>query len=173
MYGWTEMSGQWGGRVTRPISLLFLVFALVFAFGVIDGMLETLLRLGFFHGLLGLFGTLGTGRSALFALFLLQLLAAQQLNKRFIGAIAFLPTSADDTQVTAFAVPETRSHGVEKLAHRRLGHQVRPGLATRGKVSALAQRNHFFRQRTQGLGLGHGGFDTLFDNERSHQVPQQ
>ena len=79
----------------------------------------------------------------------------------------------DDAQVSAFAVAETGSDGVEELVHGGAGHEVGQGLAARRQIAALAQRDHLLDQRTQGFGLGHGGLDSFFEDERSHQVPQQ
>ena len=134
MYEWVgEQARSGAGHEARPaaIDLLFVFFDLIGAFGVVGGMLDSLLRLGFFHRALGFFGTLGTGRGALFALFFLQLLTAEELDERRVGAVAFAPTGANDAQVSAFAVSETGSDGVEKLVHSGARHQVGQGLAAR------------------------------------------
>src|ERR1700692_5117310 len=109
-------------------------------------MLNPLLGLGFVHGALGLFCAFGPGCSAFLALFLLQLFASEQFDERRVSAVAFSPSGANDAQVSAFTVPETRSDGVEKPGDRCLGHQVRARLAAGGKVSALAESNPLFYQ---------------------------
>src|SRR5882724_3550776 len=160
MYEWVKQSGTGEESVPLSVELLFFVLYLVLALGVVGRVLDSLLGLGFFHGFLGLFGALGANRSALLALFLLQFLAAQQLDKGSVCAVAFPPPGANNAQITALTIPETRRHNVEKPGHRLLGHQVSAGLAARGKISALAERDHLLHQRPQGLGLGHGGLDT-------------
>ena len=171
--GWDSV--ECVGRATGPVPLplLFLVFDFVGAFGVVGGMLDSLLRLGFFHRPFGFFRALGTDGRALLALFLLQLLTAQEFNERGVGAVALSPADPNDAQVSSVAVPETGSDGIEKLVHRGTRHQVRQGLAARRQIATLAQRDHLLHQGTHGLGLGHRGFDSFFGDERSHQVPQQ
>ena len=93
--------------VTRV--LLFFLFYLVLAFGVVGWMLHSLLRFGFVHGAFGFFGALGTDRSTLLALFFLQLFAAQELDESGVGAIALAPAGANDAQIAAFAVTEAGS----------------------------------------------------------------
>jgi len=56
--------------------LLTFLLALVFALSAWSRMLDALLRLGFFHGLLGFGGTLGAGFAAFLALFVENLFAA-------------------------------------------------------------------------------------------------
>ena len=82
---------------------------------MVSGMLNSLLRLGFFHGSLGLFGALGTSHGSLLALFLLELFAAEEFDKCGVGAIALAPAGADYAEVSTFAVSETGSDGVEQL----------------------------------------------------------
>ena len=67
------------------------------------------LGFGFFHGFLGLGYSLGAGFGAFFALLVEHLLAAQQFDECLFGAIALLPCRADDAQIAAIAVAETRS----------------------------------------------------------------
>src|SRR5580704_10214948 len=136
-------------------------------------MLDSLLCLGLFHGSFGFFGTLGTSLGSFFALFFLQLFTTEEFDERRVSAVALAPTGSDNTQVSTFAVPEPGGDGVEKLVHCGTRHEIGDGLAARGQIAALAQRDHLLDQRTQGLGLGHSGLDSLFDDERSHQVPQQ
>src|SRR4029077_19148881 len=151
--------------------LFFLAFfGLIFVFSLFAG---DALRLGFFHGLLGFGRTLGTSFGALLALFFLQLFAAEKLDECFVGAIALLPASADNAQVTAFAIAEARTNSVEELVHGGAGHEVGVCLPARRKVATLAQSDHLLHSRTHGLGLRHRRLDTFFENERRHQIPQQ
>ncbi len=145
--GWETQDGTEKGTShrARPIRLpfrvlLFFFFDLVGAFGVVSGMLDTLLRLGFFHRALGFFGALGTGFGTLLALFFLQLLAAQQFDECGVGAIAFAPSGANNAQVSAFAVAETRSRWCRKACppRRWSSGRRRPGGARKDRRACPA-----------------------------------
>jgi hypothetical protein len=41
------------------------------------------------------------------------------------------------------------------------------------QIALLAQGDHLFNQRTDGLGLGHGGLDAVFDDDGRNQIAQQ
>ena len=84
-----------------------------------------------------------------------------------------MPHGANDASVAAIAVAETRADGIEKLVHGFVGHQVGSRLSARGEISALTEGDHLFDGGAQGLGFGNRGFDTLFDDERSHHIPQK
>jgi hypothetical protein len=47
------------------------------------------------------------------------------------------------------------------------------GLAACREVTLLAQSDHLFDDRTQGLRLGDSGLNALFGDERRRHVPQQ
>src|SRR5580765_8860416 len=68
--------------LTSDFLLLFFLFYLVLAFGVVGWMLHSLLRFRFVHGAFGFFGALGAGRGTFLALFFLQFLTAQELDER-------------------------------------------------------------------------------------------
>src|SRR6516225_7751543 len=104
------------------------------------------LRFGLFHRLLGFGSLLGTGFGALFALLVENLLAAQQFEECLVGAVTLIPGRTDDAGVSAVAVAEARSDGVEQLHDGLAGHQVGSGLTTRGKITALAERDHLLDQ---------------------------
>jgi hypothetical protein len=106
-----------------------LLLDFVFAFSARSGMFDSLLRFGFFHGSLGFGGTFGAGLSTLLALFVEDFFAAEEFDESVIGAIAFSPSSADDAEVAAVAIAETRSDGVEKFVDGGASHEVRQGLA--------------------------------------------
>src|SRR5579863_7666725 len=156
--------------------MLFRVWVLldfVFAFGACDRVFHSLLLFGLFHGSLRFLGTFGAGFAALLALFVEQFFAAQEFDERVIGAVAFAPPSADNAQVAAITIAEARSDGVEELVDGGAGHEVSERLTAGGKVSALAEGNHFLDLWAHGFGFGDGGLDSLFEDERSDQIPQQ
>src|SRR5579864_9510779 len=97
-------------RHTR-FPLLFPFF--FFRFRLSGAGLRLLLGFGFFHRLLGFFGFFGAGFGALLALFVEDLLAAEQLDESLIGAIALLPSAANDAGVASFAIAETRAKCVK------------------------------------------------------------
>src|SRR3981081_833505 len=118
------------------MKLLFLVFFLDrFDTAIVLG-----LCLGFVHSLLGFRGTLGAGFSSLLALFVEHLFAAQQLDEGLISAVAFVPASANDAKISAVAVPEAGTNGVEQLDHGIVGHEVGRGQTARREIPALAER---------------------------------
>src|SRR5262249_37302405 len=102
-----------------------------------------------------------------------NLLAAEKLDEGLLRAIALLEASADNTKIPAIAIAETRADGVEKLVDRFPRHQVRRGAPAGRKVSALAHSDHLLHVRPHRLGLNNGGFNSLFDDQRSDQVAEQ
>src|SRR5438445_1217676 len=156
--------------------MLFQTFWLLFALALSRGFAVALgLRLGFslLHRLLGFFDTLGSSFGAFLALFFLQLLAAQQLDKRLLSAVTLLPTSAYDTQLSAVSISETGSDGVEEFIDRIICHEIGGCPPARREIATFAKGDHFFHVRSHGLGFGHVGFHALLDYEGSHQVAQQ
>jgi len=64
-------------------------------------------------------------------------------------------------------------NGVEEPVDGLGGHHVAEGLAARVQIALLAQGDHLFNQRTDGLGLGQGGLDAVFDEDGGDQIAQQ
>src|SRR5258708_31035801 len=79
--------------------------------------LISLRRFRLFHLFLGFLSLFGAGFSALLALFIQHLLTAQQFDERLVGAIALLPSRANDAGIAAGAVSKARSNGIEQFVH--------------------------------------------------------
>src|SRR4030088_1949719 len=107
--------------------LLFLVFF----FDRFDTAIVLGLGLGLFHCLLGFRSALGAGFRALLAFFVEPLLAAQQLDEGLTRAVAFVPAGANDAKISAVAVPEAGTNGVEQLDHGIVGHEISRGQTPR------------------------------------------
>src|SRR6266851_259787 len=135
--------------------------------------LISLRRFRLFHLFLGFLSLLGTGFSALLALFIQHLLTAQEFDEGLVGAIALLPSGADNARIAPGAVAKARPNGIEQFVHGFIGHEIRSRLAARRKISALAQGDHLLDNRLQRLGFGNRSFNPLFDDERSGHIPQQ
>src|SRR6516225_3077194 len=86
---------------------------------------------GGFHRLASLFGALGAKLGALLTLLVERLLAAEQLDERYITAVAAAKAAADDPQVSAVAVAITRRNRLEELIDGIARHQVSCGLPPR------------------------------------------
>src|SRR4029078_5753308 len=97
------------------ITRLFLLIFLIFLFGGFDATILRGLCLGLFHRLLGFGSLLGASFSTLFALFVQNLLAAEKLQERFVRAVTFVPSCADDAGVSPVAIAETRTDRIEQL----------------------------------------------------------
>ena len=52
------------------------------------------------------------------------------------------------------------------------GALARPA-APRVKVASLAESDHMLRSNPRLFGFGESGFNPLFDDQRSHQIPQK
>src|SRR5580704_133815 len=163
----------WAAFWRRYAARNFLLLGLVFAFRTGHGMLHAALSFGFVHSSLVFLCTLGTRFGTLLALFVQHLFATQKFDEGVVSAVAFAPTGANDAQITTIAVAKTRADGVEELVHGGAGHKISERLPTRGQVAALAEGNHLLDQRSHGFGLGDGGLNALFDDERGDQVAQQ
>src|SRR5258706_7543671 len=100
--------------------LLFLVF---FFLDRLDAAIVLGLRFGLFHRLLGLGDFLGADFGALLAFFVQHFFAAQQFEESFVGAIALIPSGANDARVAPIAVAEARADRVEQLHNRFVGHE--------------------------------------------------
>src|SRR5258706_1412030 len=150
--------------------LLFLIF---FFLDRLDAAIVLGLRFGLFHRLLGLGDFLGADFGALFAFFVQHFFAAQQLEESLIGAVALVPSRADDARVASIAIAEAGADGVEQLHDGLVGHEIRSREPPRRQVAALPQRDHLLDDGLRGLGLGNGRLDTLLDDNRRDQVPQQ
>src|SRR5712671_699462 len=66
---------------------------------------------------------LGADFGALLALFVQHLFAAQQFEESFVGAVALIPSGADNARVAAVAVTEARTDGVKELHHSLIRHR--------------------------------------------------
>ena len=110
---------------------------------------------------------------ALLALDFQLLFGAEELNEGLFRSVALLEAGADDAQIAALAVFVTRRNGVEEPVDGLGGHHVAEGLAARVQIALLAQGDHLFNQRTDGLGLGQGGLDAVFDEDGGDQIAQQ
>src|SRR6185369_10742678 len=80
---------------------------------------------------------------------------------------------ANNSQIAAIAIAESRRHRIEQLGDSFARHQVSPRPTPCGKITALAESDHLLDLRPHGFCLGQSRLDALLDNERSHQVPQQ
>src|SRR5215469_504972 len=118
----THPKGRSGRAPEQRVPPLFLSFASLgrrFA-----SALSLALGFGLFHGLLDFSGSLGAGFGALLTLFLLQGFAAEQFNEGFVGAVASLPGSTNDAQISAVAIAEARSHVIEQFGNGIACHQI-------------------------------------------------
>ncbi len=95
------------------MKLLFLAFG--FFLDRLNAAIMLCLRFGIFHRLLGFGVFLGAGFGALLALFVQHFFAAQQFEESFVGAVALIPSGADEARVAAVAVAETRADGVKSF----------------------------------------------------------
>src|SRR5277367_4479680 len=91
------------------------LFFLVVAFGRSGFALSLSLRFRFFHGLFSFGGLLGAGFGAFLFLLVEDFLAAQQFEECLVGAVAFIPTGADDARVSALPIAKTRADRVKQL----------------------------------------------------------
>src|SRR5512143_2120711 len=107
-----------GARAQRDAALLFFLFATLCGW---LGRSCAGLRFGFFHRLAGFFGALGANFGALLAFLVEYLLAAEQFDEGLLGAVALLPSGADDAEIAAVAIAETRGDGVEQLGDGFVG----------------------------------------------------
>src|SRR5690348_10775637 len=147
-----------------------------FVFLVLGWLNSAILRslgLSFFHRLLGFRRLLGASFSTFLPLLVKHLFAAEEFEECLVGAISLVPRGANDARVAAITIAESRSDGIEQLHHGFVGHQIPGSQATSREISALAQGDHFFDQRTRRLGLGNGRLDALLNDHRSDQVAQQ
>src|SRR5271167_3718631 len=133
------------------------------------------LVLGFcgFHGLASFFRPFGADLGALLALLVQRLLAAEKLDERDFSAIAPAETALNDAHIAAFTVAEAWRDGIEQLGYSIARHQVRRGLPPRRHITTLAEGDHLLHVRAHGLGLGQGGLNALFRDQRGYQVAQQ
>src|SRR5689334_6259758 len=83
-----------------------LIFIVVF-FRRFNAAIVRCLCLSLFHRLFGFSSLLGASFGAFFFLFVEDLLATQQFQESLVGAVALVPSSADDAGVAAVAVAET------------------------------------------------------------------
>src|SRR5579863_5542122 len=162
-----------GSALPNRTSADLILLDFVFAFGAWGRVFDSLLLLGLFHSSLGFLGALGAGFAAFLALFVDQFFTAQKFDEGVVGAVAFSPSSAHDAEVAAIAIAKTGADGVEEFVDGSASHQICERLAAGGKISALAERDHLFDLRAHGFGFGDGGFDSLFEDERGDQIPQQ
>src|ERR1700684_1710346 len=100
------------------------------------------LALGFF----GDFFFLG----ALFLFFLLELVVDEFEDGDF-GAVTDAEAGGDDARIPARATQNLRSDVEEKLLRHVRRREIRGGLPARLQCVALAERDHFFHQRTRSL----------------------
>ena len=152
---------KWPSHYSRVLLLLDFVFA----FGAWSGVFDSLLGLGFIHRSLGFGDALGTGFATLLALLVEYLFAAQEFDEGVVGAVAFSPSGANDAEVSAVAIAETRADGVKQFVDGGAGHQICERLTTSGEISAFAQRDHLFDLWTHGFGFGYRGLDSFFEDE--------
>ena len=82
-------------------------------------------------------------------------------------------TELGDAGVAAEAIGRRGSDRGEEFAHRGFLPQHRNGQAAGVKVSALSERDHFFRERAHGFGLGEGGADLFVLDQAAHEVREQ
>src|SRR5258708_25576157 len=129
--------------------------------------------LAFFELLLELGPLLGLDFVALLLLHFELLFGAEKLDEGLFAAIALAESSADDAQLATLAVPITPRHGFKQPLYGLIGHEKAEGLTARVQIALLAQGNHLFNQRTNSLGLGHGGLHAVFHEDRRDQVAQQ
>src|SRR5437588_5851564 len=86
------------------------LFLFVFFLCWFDAAILCSLGFGLFHRLLGLSGLLGAGFGAFLALFVEDLLDAEQFEESLVGAIALVPSRADDARVSAIAIAKPGTH---------------------------------------------------------------
>src|ERR1039458_681524 len=127
----------------------------------------------FFEMLFHLGALLGFDVVALLPLGVKLLFGAQQFDEGLFGAVALLKSSPDDAEVAAGAIAVARSHGLKQPLHGLIGHEKAESLAARVQIALLAQGDHLFNQRTDSLGLGHGGLHAVFHEDGRDQVAQQ
>src|SRR5258706_11250931 len=132
-----------------------------------------LLFAGRFHLLANVFGFLGAGFRTFFALRVQRLLAAEEFDERLFAAIALAEAGEHDAGISAFAIAEARSNGIKEPGDGSAGHEIGAGLAARGNVATLAQSDHLLHFGTHGFGLGDGGLNALFHDQRSDQIAQK
>src|SRR6185437_14874568 len=94
---------------------------------------------------------------ALFALGGLHGLTAQELDIGHLGVVAVAEAGLDDAGVASGAIAEAEGDAVKQLGHRLGVEQIAGRLEAGVQRAALAQGHHALGQRTDGLGLGHGG----------------
>src|SRR5215469_6726517 len=165
-----QMSGA-DARQEQRVPPLFFSFASLGRW--FASALSLALGFGLFHRLLDFSSSLGAGLGALLTLFLLQGFAAEQFDERFVGAVASLPGSTNDAQISAVAIAEARSHVIEQFGNGIACHQIRRSLTAGRKITTLAQGNHLFYLWAHGFGFGQSGLDSLLHNEGRYQVAQQ
>jgi hypothetical protein len=150
-----------------------LLLDFVFALGPGNWVFDSLLGLGFFHGSLGFGSAFGASFAALLTLFVEQFLATEQFDEGVVGAVTLAPSGANDAEVAAVAIAKARTDNIKQFVNRCAGHEVSERLTTGSKISALAEGDHLLDLGTHGFGFRDRGLDSLFDDERSHQIPQQ
>src|ERR1039458_4778741 len=126
-----------------------------------------------FHGLARLFGALGAEFGALLALFVHHLLAAENFDERLGAAVSLAEAGQNDAGIAAIAVAKARADRVEQLVDRLWRHQERRGQTAVWNPAFFAERNHLLDVGLHELGLGDGGLDALFHDQRGDEIPQQ
>jgi hypothetical protein len=127
----------------------------------------------FFHMLFQLGALFGPYIVALLALFVELLFGAQQFDESLLGPVALLEAGAHDAQIAALAVAVTRRYCFEEPLDGLIGHEKAEGLTARVQIAILTQCDHFFNQRTNSLGLGHGGLHAIFHDDGRDQIAQE
>ena len=131
------------------------------------------LRFCLFHRLTIFFGTLGADLGTLLTFLVEYLFTAQQFDKRFVGAVAFSPCSADNSQITTLTIAKARRDRVKEFGDGFIGHQVGRCLPPSRQVALLAEGNHLLDQRADRFRLDRSRLDPFFHDQRRDHIPEQ
>jgi len=127
----------------------------------------------FLHCFLDLLAALGAQFRAFFATFVKDLLRTDEFDEGLLASVALPKSCPNDSNIAAIAITIAWSYLAEEAIDNLAGSKKRCGETSGSNITALAEGNHLLDVRTHGLGFRDRGLNTLFKNERTHQVAQQ